>query len=74
MPSVVARGIRNSPVGVLAVDLDRPGEADRDLSHAGEVLDIAFGHGGIERVREHVLRISSREITHELPADLDDLR
>jgi hypothetical protein len=36
---------------VLAVDEQRPGEADRDLGDAGELLDVAGQDGGIERVR-----------------------
>ena len=42
-------------LGVLAVDAQRPGEADRHLGHAHEVLDVARQHAGIEREAADVL-------------------
>ena len=41
---------------VLAVHPQRPREPDRDLRHAAEVLDVAPGHLGIERVGRHVVQ------------------
>ena len=37
-------------LGVLAVDPQRTGQADRHLGHADEILDVAGQHAGIERV------------------------
>ena len=57
VPSVVAIGMRKSPLRVLAVHRERPGEADRDLRHAGEVLDVAARRLGRERILVEVRRV-----------------
>ena len=55
-------------LGVLAVDPERPGEADRDLRHAGEVLDVALGDGRVEAVPGDVVELHAGELLHELLA------
>ena len=62
------------PLGVLAVDLERAGEADRHLGDAGEVLDVALGDGGVEGELVDVLELDARVLLDELLARLDDLR
>jgi hypothetical protein len=51
---------------VLAADVERPGEAHRDLRHAGEVLDVALGPRGVERELADVLELDGGEVAHEL--------
>src|SRR5215211_871206 len=46
-----------SALGVLAVDQERPGDAERDLGDADEVLDVAGGDVGVERVARDVLEL-----------------
>src|SRR6185295_5650386 len=58
---------------VLAVDLERAGEADRHLRDAGEVLDVALGHAGIERELVDVLELHPGVLLDEALARLDDL-
>ena len=50
---------------VLAVDEERAGEADRDLRHADERLDVARQHRGVERVARHVLERRARTLLGE---------
>ena len=53
-------------VGVLAVDRQRPGDAERDLRDADEALDVALQRVRVERVVRDVLELRSRELLHEL--------
>jgi hypothetical protein len=55
-------GHRNQELspGMLAVDLQRTGEADRNLGHAGEVFDVALEPRRIEGVVTQVLELHAR--------------
>ncbi len=59
---------------VLAVDLQRAGEADRNLGHADEVLDVAAGDLRIERELVHVLQALARELLDEALPPFDHRR
>ena len=43
-------------LGMLAFDVDRPGEPQRNLGHAAEVLGVAVGDVGVERIVVDVLQ------------------
>ena len=80
MPAVVARHERSLgrgqrdvelALGVLAVDEQRPGETDRHLRDADEVLDVARrACAGIERVAADVLERGAGLLAGELPPGL----
>ena len=55
-------------LGLLAVDEQRTGEPDRDLGHAGELLDVAGQDRGVERVGADVLELRARALAQELAA------
>src|SRR5919109_52120 len=61
-------------LGVLAVDEQRPGHAERDLSDADEVLDVALGDPRIERVLGDVLERGAGALLQELAPGGGDLR
>ena len=49
VPSVVANGHEEQPVGVLSLDKDGSAYAERDLRRPHEILDVAAGFFGRER-------------------------
>jgi hypothetical protein len=53
---------------VLAVDQQRAGRADRDLRHAGEVLDVPGQGPRVERELTDVLQVDAGLLTEELTA------
>src|SRR5439155_10817374 len=55
-------------LGVLAVDQQRPGETQRDLGGAHEVLDVARQDGRVERVAADVLEGHAGALARELQA------
>ena len=55
-------------LGVLAVDAQRTGHADRNLRDAGEVLDVARQHARVERELPDVIEACSGLVAQELPA------
>ena len=60
--------------GVLPSDAqDRPREADRDLGHAGEALDVALGGVRLDRVVGYVVGLDAGELGDEPLALGDDL-
>lgn len=64
------------PLGVLAIDRDRPRQPDRHLRDPEEVLDVAWEHAGVESSEEATMdereEVETREGAGAVPRDRDD--
>lgn len=56
------------PPGLLAVDAQRTGDANRHLGRPGEVLDVSRQHSGIEREPPDVGQVSPGLLVQEVAA------
>jgi hypothetical protein len=72
VPSVVAIGTMNSPWACSPLICQRAGKAERNLRHAGEVLDVALERVRVERVVGDMLQLGAGVLLDELLARLDD--
>ena len=62
------------PLGVLAMDQQRSGEAERHLRHAGEILDVAARYARIDGVAGDMVQRRAGALADERLAGTDDLR
>ncbi len=73
VPSVVARGIRKSPWACSPLTVSGPARPMGIWATPDEVLDVALGDRGIERLLVEVVRLGPRKRRQKLSALADDL-